>query len=91
MPVARRLSSLVPAVLSTILIPVSIGLIFWWVPDDVDQGFSQRIFYFHVPVALTTYACFAYGALGAASTMVARRAASGIWRIATGEKPPAKR
>ncbi len=65
MPVARRLSSLVPAVLSTILIPVSIGLIFWWVPDDVDQGFSQRIFYFHVPVALTTYACFAYGALGA--------------------------
>ncbi|MGI9112053.1 MAG: hypothetical protein ACR2GT_07645 [Gaiellaceae bacterium] len=32
-----------------------------------------------------------YGALGAASTMVARRAASGIWRIATGEKPPAKR
>lgn len=32
-----------------------------------------------------------YGALGAAATMVARRAASGIWRIATGEKPPAKR
>ena len=29
-------------------------------PDDADQGFSQRIFYFHVPVALTTYACFAY-------------------------------
>lgn len=32
-----------------------------------------------------------YGALGAAATIAARRAASGIWRVATGEKPPAKR
>jgi hypothetical protein len=32
-----------------------------------------------------------YGALGAAATMAARRAASSIWRVATGEKPPAKR
>lgn len=29
-----------------------------------------------------------YGAIGAAATMIARRAASGIWRVATGEKPP---
>jgi hypothetical protein len=32
-----------------------------------------------------------YAALGAAATMAARRLASGIWRVATGEKPPAKR
>ena len=32
-----------------------------------------------------------YGAIGAAATMVARRAASGIWRVATGERPPTKR
>jgi hypothetical protein len=32
-----------------------------------------------------------YGALGAAATMAARRAASGIWRVTTGEKPPTKR
>jgi hypothetical protein len=32
-----------------------------------------------------------YGALGAAATMAARRTASGVWRVATGEKPPAKR
>ena len=32
-----------------------------------------------------------YGAIAAAATMAARRAASGIWRVATGEKPPAKR
>jgi hypothetical protein len=32
-----------------------------------------------------------YAAIAAVATMAARRAASGIWRIATGEKPPAKR
>ena len=32
-----------------------------------------------------------YGAIGAAATFVARRTAAGIWRVATGEKPPTKR
>jgi len=32
-----------------------------------------------------------YGALGAASAAVAKRAATGIWHIATGEEPPVKR
>lgn len=32
-----------------------------------------------------------YAALGAAATMGARRTASSIWRLATGEEPPAKR
>jgi hypothetical protein len=31
-----------------------------------------------------------YGVLGAAATMAARRAASRIWRVATGEEPPVK-
>ena len=31
-------------------------------PEDVDQGVSQRIFYFHVPIALTAYLCFGLGA-----------------------------
>jgi heme exporter protein C len=31
-------------------------------PEDADQGISQKIFYFHVPIALTAYACFALGA-----------------------------
>ena len=37
-------------------------LALFWAPEDADQGFSQRIFYIHVPVALTAYACFAWGA-----------------------------
>jgi len=32
-----------------------------------------------------------YAGIGAASTMAARRIASGVWRVATGEEPPAKR
>jgi chaperonin GroEL (HSP60 family) len=32
-----------------------------------------------------------YAGIGAASTMVARRLASKVWRVATGEEPPAKR
>jgi len=39
----------------------SIVLVFFVVPDDADQGFSQRIFYFHVPIALTAYVCFGWG------------------------------
>lgn len=38
------------------------ALTFFWVPIDADQGFSQKIFYLHVPIALTSYACFGWGA-----------------------------
>jgi heme exporter protein C len=44
------------------LFAVAIALIFFYVPTDADQGISQRIFYFHVPLALTAYACFGWGA-----------------------------
>jgi len=48
--------------LTTVLLGVAVALIFFYAPTDADQGFSQRIFYFHVPIALTSYACFAWGA-----------------------------
>jgi hypothetical protein len=32
-----------------------------------------------------------YAGLAAGATMVARRAASGIWQAATGEEPPVKK
>ena len=48
--------------LAAALLALSIGLIFFWAPTDADQGFSQRIFYIHVPIALTAYACFGWGA-----------------------------
>ncbi|HWC46313.1 MAG TPA: cytochrome c biogenesis protein [Casimicrobiaceae bacterium] len=50
------------AAAATVVLGVAIGLIFFYAPTDPDQGFSQRIFYFHVPIALTSYVCFAWGA-----------------------------
>jgi heme exporter protein C len=50
------------ALLATLLLGGGVGLALLWAPEDADQGISQRIFYIHVPVALTAYACFGWGA-----------------------------
>ena len=56
----NRLPLLAGAV--TALMGVAIALVFFYAPEDSDQGLSQRIFYFHVPLALTAYAAFGWGA-----------------------------
>jgi heme exporter protein C len=45
-----------------VLLLVGIALAFYWVPNAPLEGFRQRIFYIHVPVALTAYACFGWAA-----------------------------
>jgi heme exporter protein C len=50
------------AALAGVLLAAAIALIAFYVPVDADQGLSQKIFYFHVPIALTAYACFGWGA-----------------------------
>jgi heme exporter protein C len=50
------------ATVAIVVLGVAMGLIFFYAPTDPDQGFSQRIFYFHVPIALTSYVCFGWGA-----------------------------
>jgi heme exporter protein C len=49
------------AIAAAVLIPLSIVLIAFYAPVDED-GLNQKIFYFHVPIALTAYACFGWGA-----------------------------
>jgi hypothetical protein len=44
------------------LLGAAIALVFFYAPLDADQGLTQKIFYIHVPIALTAYACFAWGA-----------------------------
>ena len=44
------------------LVCAAFALAFFYVRTDADQGFSQRIFYLHVPVAITAYVCFGWGA-----------------------------
>ena len=50
------------AVAATVVLVAGVALALLWAPEDADQGPSQRIFYLHVPIALTAYACFGWGA-----------------------------
>ena len=54
------------ALAATVLMATALGLIFFYVPNDASEGYSQRIFYLHVPIAMTTYVLFVWGALNAA-------------------------
>jgi heme exporter protein C len=40
----------------------ALAMIFFVAPEDADQGISQKIFYIHVPIALTAYAAFGLAA-----------------------------
>jgi heme exporter protein C len=61
------------AAAAALLLVPGIALAFYWAPEDADQGFSQKIFYVHVPVALTAYACFVWGAWKALRLLWTRR------------------
>ena len=50
------------AAASLVLVTTALALVFFVAPNDAEQGFSQRIFYFHVSIAFTAYACFICGA-----------------------------
>jgi len=50
------------ALAAAALLLAGVALAFYWAPEDADQGFSQRIFYIHVSVALTAYASFGWAA-----------------------------
>ncbi|MEP6977794.1 MAG: cytochrome c biogenesis protein [Thermoleophilia bacterium] len=50
------------ATLALGLVAAATALVFFFAPVDADQGLSQKIFYFHVPIALTAYGCFGWGA-----------------------------
>jgi heme exporter protein C len=47
------------AAASLVLVTTALVFVFFVAPTDANQGFSQRIFYFHVSIAITAYACFA--------------------------------
>ncbi len=66
---------MVLAAATGVLVCAAIVLIFFYVPTDGDQGISQKIFYFHVPIALTAYASFGWGAV---------KALLHLWRRAPG-------
>ncbi|HEY7075450.1 MAG TPA: cytochrome c biogenesis protein CcsA [Solirubrobacteraceae bacterium] len=54
----RRLAPLCAA-----LVAVAYGLVFFYAPDDADQGVLQKIFYLHVPLAIVALCGFVAGGL----------------------------
>jgi heme exporter protein C len=56
---ARGLKSL--SIASVILIVGAFALVFFYAPNDADQGFIQKIFYLHVPLAIVALCGFVAG------------------------------
>jgi heme exporter protein C len=45
------------------MIGLALGLVFFYAPLDADQGFVQKIFYIHVPLAIVSLCGFVLGAV----------------------------
>lgn len=71
MPNAKLSLPLLAAV-TVALTAAAVVLVFFVAPEDADQGLSQKIFYVHVPIALTAYGCFGLGAWKALRLLVTR-------------------
>jgi heme exporter protein C len=54
----RRLADTVLPVLTLVSVAAAILAVGFYVPTDRAQGIVQRIFYFHVPLAMMTFAAF---------------------------------
>ncbi|MCB0868141.1 MAG: cytochrome c biogenesis protein CcsA [Solirubrobacterales bacterium] len=49
------------SILTALVLLAGFVLIFFWVPMDADQGFKQKIFYLHVPLAVVALGGFMAG------------------------------
>ena len=49
------------SIASVVLITGAFALVFFWTPNDADQGFVQKIFYVHVPLAIVALCGFVAG------------------------------
>ena len=53
------------SIATVLLFTVGLGLAFFYAPMDADQGFRQKIFYLHVPLAIVAMGGFIAGAVAA--------------------------
>jgi len=51
------------AIATAVMTAVSLGLVFFYAPLDADQGFIQKIFYVHVPLAIVALCGFVAGGI----------------------------
>jgi heme exporter protein C len=48
---------------SAVLVTAAFALVFYYAPNDADQGFIQKIFYLHVPLAIVALCGFVAGGI----------------------------
>jgi heme exporter protein C len=60
-PHSRGLRGLTFATVATLA--TALALVFFYAPLDADQGFIQKIFYVHVPLAIVSLCGFVLGGL----------------------------
>src|SRR5437763_9841426 len=46
---------------TTVVLTAAFALVFFYAPNDADQGFVQKIFYVHVPMAIVALCGFVAG------------------------------
>jgi heme exporter protein C len=51
------------SVATVVLTAVALSLVFFYAPNDADQGFVQKIFYIHVPLAIVSLCGFVAGGI----------------------------
>src|SRR3984893_6515939 len=56
---------------------IALGLVFFYAPLDAEQGFLQKIFYVHVPLAIVSLCGFVAGGLAALMQLRTTQAARG--------------
>ncbi len=81
MTYARGLKPL--SIASVVLILGAFALVFFYAPNDADQGFIQKIFYLHVPVAIVALCGFVAGGVYGIRTCAratARMTCARTWR-----------
>jgi heme exporter protein C len=55
----------VTSIAAVLCLSAGFALVFFYAPLDVDQGFIQKIFYLHVPLAICSLAGFVIAAIHA--------------------------
>jgi heme exporter protein C len=51
------------SILTVVLVTGAFALVFFYAPNDADQGFVQKIFYLHVPLAIVALGGFVAGGI----------------------------
>ena len=51
------------SIASAVLVTGAFALVFFYAPNDADQGFVQKIFYVHVPLAIVALCGFVLGGI----------------------------